>query len=211
MAAGLIQVEISGRLADALALSFVAFYPLDYLYISGAFMPATVHFIFFLLVCKVLTARSDRDYTYLKLLAVLELLARGDSFHQPQLFRVSGAVHVVRDRVVFKRRGARLDAATEEPWCVEACARFRAGWRTLAIFLFVGILLMTGALFFVLPRTARAALERFVPAALSSARFFERSDAGENRRDQAEQRSGDAHSQGISAKVCSTCAGAARR
>jgi len=34
----------------------------------------------------------------------------------------------------------------------------------LAIFLFAGILAMTSALFFVLPRTARAALERFVPA-----------------------------------------------
>jgi len=45
------------------------------LYISGEFLPATVHFIFFLLVCKVLTAQSTRDFTYLKLLAALELLA----------------------------------------------------------------------------------------------------------------------------------------
>src|ERR1700730_3480798 len=75
MAAGVVDVQISGRLTDALALCFVGFYPLDYFYISGTFLPATVHFIFFLLVCKVLTARSNRDYTYLKLLAVLELLA----------------------------------------------------------------------------------------------------------------------------------------
>jgi transglutaminase-like putative cysteine protease len=33
----------------------------------------------------------------------------------------------------------------------------------LAVFLFAGILMMTAGLFFVLPRTARAALERFVP------------------------------------------------
>ena len=33
----------------------------------------------------------------------------------------------------------------------------------LSVFLFTGIFTMTGALFFVLPRTARAALERFVP------------------------------------------------
>src|SRR5580698_701702 len=74
MAADVIEVQISGGLADVLALCFVAFYPLDYLYISGTFLPATLHFIFFLLVCKVLTARSTRDFTYLKVLAALELL-----------------------------------------------------------------------------------------------------------------------------------------
>src|SRR6266849_5426688 len=75
MASGVVQIQISSRLADTLALSFVAFYPLDYLYISEAFLPATMHFIFFLLVSKVLTARSTRDFTYLKVLAALELLA----------------------------------------------------------------------------------------------------------------------------------------
>ena len=74
MAAGILEVEISGGLADALAITFVVFYPLDYFYISGRFLPATLHFIFFLLVCKVLTARSTRDFTYLKVLAALELL-----------------------------------------------------------------------------------------------------------------------------------------
>src|SRR5579864_4315775 len=60
MAAGVLEVQISSGFADALAISFIAFYPLDYLYISGTFLPSTLHFIFFLLVCKILTARTTR-------------------------------------------------------------------------------------------------------------------------------------------------------
>ena len=53
MAAGILDVQISGGLADALAITFVVFYPLDYLYISGAFLPATLHFMLFPCWCAV--------------------------------------------------------------------------------------------------------------------------------------------------------------
>jgi transglutaminase-like putative cysteine protease len=162
MAAGVVEVEISGRLTDALALSFVVFYPLDYLYISGAFLPATVHIIFFLLVCKVLTARSNRDYTYLKLLAVLELLAAAILSTNLSFF---GFLALFMLFAIASFSSGEVRVSTQKPRTV-----VRGGLRAfprrlgmLAIFLFTGILLMTGALFFVLPRTARAAIERFVP------------------------------------------------
>jgi len=162
MAAGVVEVQISGRLTDALALCFVGFYPLDYLYISGSFLPATVHFIFFLLVCKVLTARSNRDYTYLKLLAVLELLAAAILSTNLSFFAFL-ALFMLFAIASFSSGEVRV--STQKPRTV-----VRGGLRafprrlgTLAIFLFSGILVMTGVLFFVLPRTARAAIERFVP------------------------------------------------
>src|SRR5580700_5314134 len=152
MAADVIEVQISGGLADVLALSFIAFYPLDYLYVSGTFLPATLHFIFFLLVCKVLTARNTRDFTYLKVLAALELLGAAIlstslSFFAFLALFMLFAISSFASGVV--RGGLRA---------------FPRRLGVLAVFLFAGILAMTAMLFFVLPRTARAALDRFVPA-----------------------------------------------
>lgn len=162
MAAGVVEVQISGRLADALALAFVGFYPIDYLYISGEFLPATVHFIFFLLVCKVLTARSTRDFTYLKLLATLELLAAAILSRNLSFFAFLAFFMLF---AIASFAGSEVRVSTLKPRSI-----VRGGLRSfprrlglLSVFLFTGIFTMTGALFFVLPRTARAALERFVP------------------------------------------------
>lgn len=162
MVAGVLEVEISGRLADVLALSFIGFYPLDYLYISGAFLPATVHFIFFLLVCKVLTARSTRDYTYLKVLAALELLGAAILSTSLSFFAFL-ALFLLFAIASFTSGEVRV--STQQPRSVvrESLRSFARRLSVLSVFLFTGILVMTAALFFVLPRTARAALERFVP------------------------------------------------
>src|ERR1700722_13199345 len=74
MAAELIQFELSGRVVAALTLLYIGFYSIDYWYVSGSFLKATVHLVFFLTVMKLLTAKTDRDYTYMKMIATLELL-----------------------------------------------------------------------------------------------------------------------------------------
>jgi transglutaminase-like putative cysteine protease len=162
MAAGVVRIQISGRLADALAMSFVAFYPLDYLYISGAFLPATVHFIFFLLVCKVLTARSNRDFTYLKLLAGLELLAAAILSTSLSFFAFL-ALFLLFAIASFSSSEVRVSTQQQRSVVRGGLRAFPRRLGVLAVFLFAGILTMTAALFFVLPRTARAAFERFVP------------------------------------------------
>src|SRR5580704_12853655 len=163
MAADVIEVQISGGLADVLALCFVAFYPLDYLYISGTFLPATLHFIFFLLVCKVLTARSTRDFTYLKVLAALELLGAAILSTSLSFFSFL-ALFMLFAIASFASGEVRVSTQQQRTVVRGGLRAFPRRLGGLAIFLFVGILAMTSALFFVLPRTARAALERFVPA-----------------------------------------------
>jgi transglutaminase-like putative cysteine protease len=163
MAADVIEVQISGGLADVLALCFVAFYPLDYLYISGTFLPATLHFIFFLLVCKVLTARSTRDFTYLKVLAALELLGAAILSTSLSFFAFL-ALFMLFAIASFASGEVRVSTQQQRTVVRGGLRAFPRRLCVLAIFLFVGILAMTSALFFVLPRTARAALERFVPA-----------------------------------------------
>src|SRR5277367_892645 len=163
MAAGILEVQISGGLADVLAICFVAFYPLDYLYISGTFLPATLHFIFFLLVSKVLTARSTRDFTYLKVLAALELLGAAILSTSLSFFAFL-ALFLLFAIASFASGEVRVSTQLQRSVVRGGLRAFPRRLGVLAIFLFVGILAMTSALFFVLPRTARAALERFVPA-----------------------------------------------
>ena len=163
MAADVIEVQISGGLADVLALCFVAFYPLDYFYISGTFLPATLHFIFFVLVCKVLTARSTRDFTYLKVLAALELLGAAILSTSLSFFAFL-ALFMLFAIASFASSEVRISTQQQRTVVRGGLRAFPRRLGVLSVFLFVGILAMTSALFFVLPRTARAALERFVPA-----------------------------------------------
>ena len=73
--AGVITIEPPPRVAGALAIGYMAFFPIDYYYLSGTFLLATVHMVFFLAVLKLLTAKTPRDFGYLKAIAGLELIA----------------------------------------------------------------------------------------------------------------------------------------
>ncbi len=154
-------VEIPPRYVNWLTLLYMGFYPLDYLYLSRDFLRATLHLVFFVAIIKVLTASRPRDYFLLKIIAFLEILAASilsvnlsfliflvlflsatvATLASTEILRASDKRQLVtRGAGVFGRRLGRLTAMT-----------------TLAI------LVVTSALFFVLPRTARAALERLLP------------------------------------------------
>lgn len=162
MAAGTIRVAIPGRLVDALALGFLAFYPLDYLYLSRAFLPATIHLVFFLLVCKVLTARSARDFTLLKLLGAMELIAAAILTTSLGFFAFL-ALFLLFAVASFASGEVRASAQRRKEIVRGGLRSFPRRLGALSVFLFVGILAMTSVLFFILPRTARAAIERFAP------------------------------------------------
>ena len=72
---GVLRFEISDRWVTILTLAYIAFYPLDYFFLAGGFLNATVHLVFFLAVMKILTARTNRDYLYTASIALLEILA----------------------------------------------------------------------------------------------------------------------------------------
>src|SRR5687768_8714556 len=73
--AGLFRLTIGEGIATAGALAYLGFYPIDWLWISKDFVQATVHLVCFLAVAKLLTAKSNRDFFYVKIIAFLELLA----------------------------------------------------------------------------------------------------------------------------------------
>src|SRR6202049_2696001 len=159
MVAGGVRFGPPARVIAALAIGYIGFFPLDYLYVSRTFLAATVHMVFFLAVLKLLTAKTARDYAYLKVIAGLELIAAailsaGLSFLAYLALFVLFAIATFASGEI--RRAAGETGGTVSRGGLRAFPR-RLG--LLSFSLFGGILLMTAGLFFVLPRTVRAALE----------------------------------------------------
>jgi len=159
---GVVKLDISERASGFIALAYTAFYALDYFVLSRDFLTATVHLVFFLAVLKIFTARNGRDYLYTAAIAFLELVAAAvlsvnfNFFLFLALYLLfaiaaltSGEIRRSMQRAASPARGT--------------LRRFHARLAGLAVMVTVGTLILTGGLFFLLPRTAEAAFERLVP------------------------------------------------
>lgn len=169
MVAGLVKLEIPGRVVAAVTLLYIGFYPIDYFYISNGFLPAAVHLIFFLGSVKILTAQTLRDFTFVKVIAVMALLAAAvlsislTFFAFLTLFLLFTIAALSSGEVV---RSTRLFVSGGESRRSLSRSGLRSFPRRLGLLsfgLFSGILMLTAGMFFVLPRTARAAFQRFAP------------------------------------------------
>ena len=109
--AGLIRFELPPIVVTVLTLAYIAFYPVDYFFISRSFIPAAIHLVFFVAVVKILTARTDRDYLFLKVIAFLELLAACIVSAQLQLFRFPAALPGARRGDVCEQRDSAIAEA----------------------------------------------------------------------------------------------------
>jgi transglutaminase-like putative cysteine protease len=161
MAGGLVRFDPGPRLLTAVTLAYIGFYPIDYFFISGGFLEATVHLLLFLAMVKVITARTERDFVYVKLIAFMELLAASILSASP-LFFLFLALFLLFALATFA--GTEMRRSASRPVLV-----VRSGLRTfsrrlsvMVAGLFLGILVMTGGLFFLLPRTARAAFQHWI-------------------------------------------------
>ena len=148
-------------IANALTLSYIGFYPLDYMYLSREFIPATVHLVCFLSVVRVLSARTNRDYFFVKVLAFLELLGATllssniSFFIFLTMFLIFGVATFCCSEI---RRSSQQPRRIAMPR-----VNFHARLAALTATITFGIVLMTAGLFVLLPRTARAAFQSFVP------------------------------------------------
>src|SRR5580704_14459348 len=159
--AGLPHIRVSPLVVTILTLVYFAFYPIDYFYISRSFIPSTVHLVFFVAVVKIVTASTERDYLYLKIIAFLELLAA---------CILSSSINFFLFLILFLLLGVAMFASSE----IRKSARRRAltakvseralSYRLVGLVCFVSlaILVVTSGLFIFLPRTARAAFQHFV-------------------------------------------------
>ncbi|MFB3825653.1 MAG: DUF3488 and DUF4129 domain-containing transglutaminase family protein [Bryobacteraceae bacterium] len=158
---GVFRYEISERWVTALTLAYIGFFPLDYLFVSGDFVQATVHLVFFVTVVKLLTARSGRDYAFLAAIAFLELLAAAVLSANLNFF-VFLALYLLFAMAAFT--SSEIRRSMLKPQVVSRAGMRRFHWRLagLSVFVTAAILSLTAGLFFMLPRTAGSALERLV-------------------------------------------------
>lgn len=158
---GLVKLELSAAVVNAVTIAYVGFYPLDYLFVSREFTAATVHLVFFLAIMKIVTARTERDYMYVKVIAFLELLAASVLNGFLNFFAFL-ALYIVFAVATFTTSEVRR--ASSRPVRVVRGGLLHMPWRLglMALFITGGILSMTLGLFFFLPRTARAAFQHLV-------------------------------------------------
>lgn len=158
--AGIWSLSIGPRWVTAVTIGYLGFYPLDYAYLSRDFLPATVHLIFFLAVVKILTASSNRDFFFLKVIAFLELLA-ASILSTNVTFFVFLIAFLIFTVATFS--AGEIRSAGRGHIVVRSKSGIGRRLSTLTGFTVTGIVFLTAGLFFVLPRTARAALERLMP------------------------------------------------
>ena len=176
--AGMLRIDLSPGVVTAVTLAYIGFYPIDYFYLSQAFTPAAIHLVFFVAIVKILTARTNRDYLLLKLIAFLELLAasilssRFNFFVFLLLFLVLAVATFASGEI---RRSSEMKHSL--PRISTRGLALRLGAAALSIS--IGILVITAGLFFFLPRTARAAFQHFVSHGYHLAGFSNHVSLGE--------------------------------
>lgn len=158
---GIVRFRISDNAAAFAGLVYVAFFGLDYAFLSRDFLSATVHLVFFLAVMKILTARTNRDYLFTAAIAFLELLAAAilSSELNFVLFLALYLLFSVGALTSAEiRRSLDRSQATARGWP----ASFHQRLALLALTATIGILSITAGFFFLLPRTAESAFARLI-------------------------------------------------
>ena len=159
--AGIIRFRISDSAAGMIALSYIAFFAVDYAFLSRDFLSATVHLVFFLAVMKILTARTDRDYLFTAAIAFLELVAAAilsaelNFFLFLALYLLFGVGALTSAEI---RRSLGRSQATARGWPMS----FHPRLALLSALATIGVLSITAGFFFLLPRTAESAFARMI-------------------------------------------------
>jgi transglutaminase-like putative cysteine protease len=122
--------------------------------------------VFFLAVIQILTSRSNRDYFFMATIAFLELLAAAILSTNSNFFLFL-ALYLLFAMAAFT--SAEIRRSMQKPLTVarSGLRRFHPRLAGLSVVITMGILGLTAGLFFMLPRTADAALRRLV-----SRRFY---------------------------------------
>jgi hypothetical protein len=156
MVAGAVKFRIPPGMVSALALAYVLFFPLDFWLISRDFLTVTVHGVCFLAIVRILTAQSDRDHLYTGAISFIELISAALLSVQPVFF-LWLAVYAVF--AIAALASAEMKRSFARNGKTKVAGRPGLNWRlgVLAIASACGMLVITAALFLLVPRTARMA------------------------------------------------------
>ena len=154
-------IPLPAVLINTSVILYAGFYPLDFTYLSGDFLGSTVRMICFLTVVKGLTFRTDRDAYYAVLIGFTQLLAA--ALLSASLFFFGFlAVFLFCGVTTFSVWEIRRGGRGARPAIHGQTKGFHRRLLAVSLVSSLGILSLTIGLFFVLPRTARSALQNLV-------------------------------------------------
>ena len=172
---------IPERWTTILTLAYVAFYVADYLVISRAFVSSAVHLVLFVLVVRLFSARRDRDYYFLAVIAFLMVLAAAvltvDSTFLLAL--IAFMLTAVVTFILMEMRRASASAAFQSAPDDASLSRHMGvslARVTPALVLLIG--LGAAVIFFVLPRVSSGYLSAYTPTGEIATGFSDRVQLG---------------------------------
>lgn len=160
--ADFVALNLSNRAVSLACVAYVPVFLADYEFYSRTVAAATVHLVFFLAALKILTTSNRRDRWFLALISFAELVAGAVlsinvnffAFLALYLFFAIASLTSGEIRRSMRRAGIRARGGQ---------SGFHPRLAVLTTVVSVGILILTAGLFFILPRTADAALAHLLP------------------------------------------------
>ncbi len=160
-----IKLAIPERWTSAFTILYVLFYAADYYFLSGAFVPATIHLVLFSMVVKLFSVHRDRDHVYLAVLSFLAVLAAA-VMTVDSVFLGAFALFMLLAVTTFISMEMRRSSRAAVIRARETGAKPHAmAWALsgAGIAILVAVLVLGAGIFFVLPRLSAGYLSNFAP------------------------------------------------
>jgi hypothetical protein len=141
---------------NAITLAYVAFYLADYFLISRAFLNATIHLVLFVMLVRLFSAKRERDYYFLAVLAFLMVLAAA-VLTVDSLFLLAFAVFMlaaVATFILMEMRNSAARAQIQSRLDHPHSRQMVGSMARTAPAIVLLILLGAAAIFFILPRVS---------------------------------------------------------
>jgi transglutaminase-like putative cysteine protease len=176
------ELLIPERWTTTLTVAYAAFYLADYFSFSRAFLGSTVHLVLFVLVLRLFSARRDRDYYFLAVIAFLMVLAAsvltaGTTFLLAFTVFMLMAVATV---MLMEMRRAAVAASRQCEAMNDGPGARRMGFslaETSTVLVFL-ICLLAVAIFFLLPRSSSGYWSAYSPNSEIATGFSDRVQLG---------------------------------
>ena len=157
-----VPLRLSNRTIAFACLVYAAVFAADYLLLSRKLVDSAVHLLFFLAALQILTVSTRRDRFFLAFISFAELVAGAvlsiniNFFIFLALYLFFGIAALTSGEIRRSMRRTGIQARS-------GSGGFHMRLALLTTAVTAGILALTAGLFFLLPRTADAALARFMP------------------------------------------------
>ncbi len=176
------KVLLSGRWTNALTLACVGFYIADALFISRAFLGATVHLVLFVMLVRLFSAQKDRDHYLLAVLAFVMVLAAAVlTVDSTFLLALAGfvlvgvATFILMEMAHSAQRSPVLARELSGHYAYRKLSFTIAGIApVLLLLIFIG----GGLIFFILPRVSAGYLNTYAGANDLTSGFSDRVELG---------------------------------